>query len=148
MSVPARLKLLDPMLRQLLHSASEEGRRRAALTVSNLAVDRAEIADPRLGAALERLQGGWYGDSPERNALQALVEELDEAAWDVQDRVEAGTADQAAYVKAFVKARTARAVWYALDPDPLAAAAEATYEASAAIEDPEEVRTAVQGSLI
>jgi hypothetical protein len=148
MRVPSRLKLLDPVLRQVLNDASEQARRRAALTVSKLAVDRASIADPRLGAALMRLQDGGYGDSPERSAVHALTEELDEAAWHVQDRVKAGTAERADYVKAFVKARAANAVWYALDPDPLEAVAEATYEASAAIEDPEAVRTAIQDSLI
>jgi hypothetical protein len=143
----ARLKLLDPVLRQVLDDASEPARRRAALTVSKLAVDRAGITDPRIGAALERLQGGGYGDSSERSAVQALTEELDEAAWNVQDRVEAGTADKADYVNAFARARAANAVWYALDRDPLEAAAEATYEASAAIGDPEAVSTAIHDSL-
>ena len=148
MSVPARLKLLDPALRQVLKDASGQARRRVALSVTKLAVDRARIADPRVGAALERLQNGGHGDSPERSAVQALTEELDQAAWDVQDRFEAGTANKADYLKAFVKARAAKAVWYALDGDPLEAAAEATYEASAAIEDPASVRSAIQDSLI
>lgn len=79
--------------------------------------------------------------------MQALTEGLDEAAWGVQDRVEAGTADKADYVNAFAKARAANAVWYALDPDPLEAAAEATFEASSAIEDPQVVWTAIHDSL-
>jgi len=148
MSIPARLKLLDPMVRQALDDASEQAQRRVALTVSRLAVDRARIADPRLGAAFKRLQGGRYGDSPERSAVQALTEELDRAAWDVQDLVEGGTADESEYFAAFVKARATNAVWYAFDLDPLAAAAEATYEANAAIGDSEVVWTAIKNSLI
>jgi hypothetical protein len=147
MSVPARLKLLDPVLRQLINDASERAQRRAALAVSRLARDRVGIADPRLGSALERLQAGEYGDSPQRGAVLALTEELDEAAWDVNRRVEAGEADKADYLKAFRKARAANAVWYALDPDPMAAAAETTYEALAAVDDHEAVRKAVEGSL-
>src|ERR1700674_5618083 len=146
MSVPARLKLLDPVLQQMLNGAGAPARRRAALTVSKLAVDRAGIADPRLATALERLQSGGYGDSPERRAVQALTEELDEVAWHVQGQVDTGNADKTDYVKAFAKARAANAVWYALDADPLEAAAEATYEASAAIDNPEAVRTAIQGA--
>jgi hypothetical protein len=46
-----------------------------------------------------------------------------------------------------MKARAANAVWYPLDPDPLEAAAEAIYEAGAAIEDAESVRVAIQNSL-
>ncbi len=147
MSVPARLKLLDPVLRQVLNNASEPAQRQAALAVSRLVGDRARIADPRLGAALERLQAGEYGDSLQRRAVLALTQELDEVAWDVNRRVEAGEADKADYVHAFRKARAANAVWYALDSDSLAAAAEATYEALAAIDDHEAVRRAIEDSL-
>jgi hypothetical protein len=141
----ARLKLLDPRLQQVLRESTDEGRRRVALTVSSLAIDRAGITDPRLAAGLERLQRGGYGDSPERGAVQALTEELDEVAWDIQDQADG--ADNADYAKAFMKARAANALWYALDEDPLEAAAEAAYEAGAAIEDPQSLRTAVEDVL-
>lgn len=144
---PPRLKLLDPAIRQLLEGASEEARRRAASTVSRLAADRLGLSDPRLQAALERLRRGEYGDSPERRAIEAMTKELDESAWDIQDRVEAGAAAQADYVKAFRIARAANAVWCALDADPMEAAVEATYEAGAAIDDPTLVRATVTNSV-
>lgn len=147
MTTPTRMNQLEPGLRRMLIEASDEARRRVALTVSRLAVSRAGISDPRLGAALEQLLRGKYGDSPERSALRALTEELDDAAWGIQDRVELGAADKADYAKAFMTARAVNAVWYALDPDPLAAAVEATYEAAAAIADALSLRTAVNGSL-
>jgi hypothetical protein len=147
MTIPTRMNQLEPRLRQALIEASDEARRRVALTVSRLAVSRAGISDPRLGAALEQLLRGAYGGSPERSAVRAMTEELDDAAWDIQDRVEVGAADKADYMKAFMTARAVNAVWCALDPDPLAAAVEATYEAAAAIADVESLVTAVQGSL-
>ena len=38
-------------------------------------------------------------------------------------------------MKAFARARAVSAAWFALDPDPVKAAVEATYEAQAAIND-------------
>ena len=87
------------------------------------------------------------GESPERDALKVLVDELDERAWDVQDEVDAGRAPQEAYLVAFSLARAASAVWFALDSDALQTALEAVYEAQAARGDLAGVRRRVQDLL-
>lgn len=92
------------------------------------------------GYALAALREGQVGDSHERNALKALVDALDERAWDIQDEVEAGRAAEQQYLDGFALARAASAVWFALDADPLTAALEATYEAQAARGDLEGAR--------
>ena len=75
--------------------------------------------------------------------MQALVDELDEAAWDLQRPVHSGGSPESAYLEAFRKARAASAVAFALDPDPHKAAIEAVYEAQAALGDVNPVRSAV-----
>lgn len=131
---------------RLLTEADEGARRRVAARVSRLALDRVPVSDPQLRAALALIERYAFGDSPERDAVQSLVDQLDRIAWDIQERVEAGSADEADYVAAFAKARAVNAVWYALASDALDAAAEATYEAAAAIDDPESLSAAVQQS--
>jgi hypothetical protein len=45
----------------------------------------------------------------------ALVQQLDEQVWDIQDRLDAGTGADPDYLPAFGLARAASAIWYALD---------------------------------
>jgi hypothetical protein len=149
MNVLPGYRLLEPELRAILDEADTPGKRRQlARTVGRLAVDRTGVADPRLTAALACLESGAYGDSPDRVALEALTQELDEVGWRLQERVDAGAASEEEYVKAFTKARATNSVWCALDPDALVAAVEATYEARAALrEDRNALRTAMEQSL-
>lgn len=102
------------------------------------ALARHELDDPRLTAALAALDAGRFGETPERAAAGHLVEELDEMAWDEQDR---GAEEE--YGIAFMRARAANAVVAALDTDPESAAYEAVYEANAALEDVPALRAAL-----
>ena len=60
---------------------------------------------------------------------------LDEAAWDLQERMDAGQAAHDEYLAAFRRARAVTSLWFALDSDPMVAAMEASYEARAAADD-------------
>lgn len=121
--------------------------RRVAAEAAALAVERTQLADPRLGPALGALSASNSGMPAARRAVEQLAEELDERAWDIQELVDAGAASEEAYVEAFRQARAAAAVSYALDPDPQTAAFESVYEAHAAVVDLGAVRMAVTIAL-
>jgi hypothetical protein len=122
--------------------------RRVAAAVANLAVERTQLADPRVDAALAAVRGDVPATMPELSQVLALTEELDEIAWDTQDKVEAGVLPQQAYRDAFARARAAASVGFALEPDALHAALESVYEAQAAVADLEAVRVAVAAALV
>ena len=117
--------------------------RRVAAEAASLAIERTQLADPRLGPALGALGASNSGMPSARRAVDQLTEELDERAWGIQELVDAGAASEEAYVEAFHQARAAAAVSYALDPDPKTAALESVYEAQAAVVDLGAVRMAV-----
>lgn len=109
-----------PLLRHVAHQISEA------------AVAAVSLEDERIAAALGGLASRRVASTAERAAVLALVEELDDAAWALQERAGEESSDNNDYRATFARARTAAAVWSALDPDPLEAALEAAYEAQAA----------------
>jgi hypothetical protein len=136
------LDSVSPELADQLRSTGRDELRRIATAMGDLAAKEVSLSDPRLDRALAALRGG-PGGGKEKVELQALVDELDEAAWQIQARVHSGQAPEDEYLKAFRKARAASAVAFALDPDPRTAATEAIYEAQAALGDVSPVRAAV-----
>lgn len=131
----ARLATVAPDLVGALERQTDQRQRKVATAVSSWIVDRVGLVDPRVDAALAGLRDQRFDSTPERDALQKLAEELDERAWDIQDRVEEGLAPQERYFAAFALARAANAVWFALDRDAGEAVLEAVYEAQAATGD-------------
>jgi hypothetical protein len=136
------LDSVAPELAEQLRGTSEDALRRVAATVGDLAVKRVSLTDPRLDRALSILSGRPAEGDAKRD-LQGLVEELDEAAWEIQARVHSGRAPEEEYLRAFRKARAASSVAFAMDSDPQAAAMEAVYEAQAAVGDVGPVKAAV-----
>lgn len=130
-----RLNTIAPDLVEQLEREPEPRLRTMAEGVVDAALRDAEIRSETVDSALAALRAGRYGESDERSATKALADELDEAAWDIQERVDAGEAEQEDYLSAFRRARAATALWFALDDDPLTAAMEAAYEARAATDD-------------
>ena len=122
-----------------VRNASAAQQRAYATRAARAALARHQFEDPRLEAALAALDAGRLGATPERAAVEQLVEELDEIAWDEQDR---GAAQE--YVTAFMRARAAAAAAAALDDDPSTAAYDAAYEANAALEDVPALRAALE----
>lgn len=130
-----RLNTIAPDLVEQLEREPEPRLRTMAEGVVDAALRDAEIRSETVDSALAALRAGRYGESDERSATKALADELDEAAWDIQERVDAGEAEQEDYLSAFRRARAATALWFALDDDPQTAAMEAAYEARAATDD-------------
>src|SRR5690348_4280174 len=104
--------------------------RRGAGRAARLAMATVGLSDPRVDAGLAALESGRTGEGPARDAIGQLVGELDTIAWAARDR---GEADE--YERIFGLARAANALWSALDVDPTVAAADAAYEAFAALRD-------------
>ena len=126
-----RLSVLGVDVSDQVRGFRNETARRAAWACALLATEKTRLEDPRAVRALDENDGG---PAPERTlaALSARVDELDVRAWDLQDPVDTGQADESAYQRAFCQAAALR---FALDPDVTANAAEAVYEAHHAIQD-------------
>jgi hypothetical protein len=145
--VTSRLSSVAADLVEQLEAQQPARLRQAAAGAVHLAVTRTGLAAPPLNAALAALREGRFGDSTERSAVLRLADELDEIAWDLQERSDAGTGSRDAYLAAFGRARAAAAVGFALDADTLMAALEAVYEAQAAVGDLGAIRAAVGPAL-
>jgi hypothetical protein len=122
-----------------------------ARAVAGLAACRAVVAatgvvDPRVDAALAAAREGQVGESPEHDAVMELGDELDDAAWTVQEAVDRGLADQADFEAAFARARAVTAVDVLLDGEP-DGPPEAIYEALYATDDVDALRQAVLDAL-
>jgi hypothetical protein len=143
----SRLSTIAPDLVTSLEGQQPEGLRRVALVVAVLAVRRTRLSDLRLEAALTALREGRVGETRERTGVECLVQELDEIAWDVREKADAGDGSRESYVFAFRRARAAAAVGFALEADALDAALEAIYEAQAAVKDLEAVQSAAVNAL-
>jgi hypothetical protein len=121
--VAEELKALDlSLLRRVAEAAAREAMRARPLH------------DRRAEAALKNITDRRYGATPEREAVQALADELDEEYWELEppEDVAAREPFSDERLEAFARARVASTLWSALDPDPRAAALEALYEAWAA----------------
>lgn len=142
------LSLVDTSLPERFATASDQTRRDVARAVAAAAVERTGLADDRITRAVEALRDGRTGEGPEREALAALVDELDTAAFDAQDRLDAGTGTDTDYADAFGKARAATALLAAFDTDPATAAADAVYEAYHAVDqDATAIREVINAHL-
>lgn len=130
-----RLTLVDATLAERVAAASDADRRTVTLAVVRAALDRIGFSDARVDDAVGALEAGRYGDGSEQGALAALVEELDNAAFDAQDRLDEGTGSEADYDVAFRKARAATAVLSAFQTDSLTAVSDAVYEAYHAVDE-------------
>jgi hypothetical protein len=145
--VTARLATVAPDIVEVLGRQSPARLHDVAVGACEWIVARVGLVDPRLDTGLAALGDLRVGRSPERDAMKLLVDELDERAWDVQDEVDAGTAEQEKYLAAFSLARAASAVWFALGDDPLQSALEAVYEAQAATGDLADLRERLRSLL-
>jgi hypothetical protein len=141
------LKKLAPDIVDLLEQADDAARRRAMIAAVELALQKSDLRVPQVVEAKTALAAGRTGDTPERAAVQALTDELDRAAWDLQDQVESGSAPQELYSAAFAKARAAAALAFAFEPNSLDGAFDVIYEANFAVEDLEGLRAVVTAAV-
>ena len=141
-----RLAGASPGLLAEIESADERGRRVIAATVAHAAAARAGLDNPTITRALaaldERAEGaGGPADAVTREALEALIERLDEEYVGVRERYGAGEVRQAQVANAQERVRAATAVLLALRDDGLEAAAEAGFEAIEAAGNPRPIET-------
>ncbi|XWK91154.1 MAG: hypothetical protein U7127_14220 [Phormidium sp.] len=130
-----RLELLDRDLSTLLEKASISQQRNAALIASQFAIERTNLNDPIVEQGLKAIELGNFGDESLREKIEALVNQLDEIQWDLQEKMDAGETDLSTYLGAFQQARSANSLYFALDADAFNAATESIYEADAATDD-------------
>lgn len=142
-----RLETIAPDLVEELSQTDAAGQRRVATAAAESAVERTQLTAAELDRALASIQAGNFGDSEAREGVQRLTDRLDEEQWAVQERVDEGRATTAEHLRAFSAARTASAVYFALDADPQTAALEALYEAHAATDDLDALRRLVRRHL-
>lgn len=139
-----RLETVAPDLVEVLERLTTSELRSIAIEVSEWIVRQVGLADPRADAALTALRADVTGTSAVQDRLKVLVDDLDERAWDLQDKVEDGSATQEQYLHAFALARAAASVRFALESDALESALESVYEAQAATGDVAGVRRIIQ----
>jgi hypothetical protein len=146
------LKLLDSRMAETIRSAtSRKALREFACACARLALSRAGVNDPAItrAAALSEAIGEPDEDVAEaRRELGSLIDRLDEIAFDLRDRADAGQPSvYDEYRRGFAAARAVASLDAALNPDPLTAAAEACYEALAAKVDREVLATLARSQL-
>jgi hypothetical protein len=114
-----------------------------ACACAHYALQSLDLRDPALERGLLVGEAMALADSSSvdvleaRQAVEQRVNQLDEASFDAQDAVEAGTAPSSAYDHAFSLARAATSVLRCLAPTALDAAFHACYEAYHATYDME-----------
>jgi hypothetical protein len=139
-----RLSTVDPALVADIGEASPALQRRLATELARWVAARSGLADPRLHSAVEALQGDQFDDvAAARAELESLEADLDEVAFDLQDRVDAGEVPYGDYAAAFARARVPSTLLAAIDPDPHLAALESAYEAQSATGDLDAVHAVV-----
>lgn len=137
-----RLGSLSPRLAARVQGLDEQGCRSAALAAATFAADMTALHDPMIRMLLDQVASGQV----EKTALDAavqFVERLDEDAWEIQERVDAGEVASDEYIAAFSRARAGSSSTFAANPDPRVAAVEAIYEASFTTEALDDLTDAV-----
>jgi hypothetical protein len=136
MPLTSRLAAVDHELAERILAADAAACRSAAAAAAGWAVRSAGLDNPRVDVFLTRDAASTTNVALRREALRAVVDELDEAVWDLQDQIEDGTALDDDYLRAFGETRAASAVYEATGEDPHLVALEAVYEARMVVDDP------------
>jgi hypothetical protein len=142
-----RLETLCPDLANLVQRASAPKQRMASLAACEFAVAHAGIDHPIVQNGLERLRTKDEFTAEEKAEIDALVAELDEQYFDLQEAAEERRPSMGDHVRLFGQARAVAALACAAADDPLEAATEAIYEAAATTDDKEELTSLIRSVL-
>jgi len=119
-------------------AAGEQQLRRISSAIAHAAVERSCLAHPVITEALQHLSASAQPHPELRARVKSLAEQLDVDYFDLKERYEeredAGKTEPEV-VAAFARARAASAVAAALGDIARTAAADAAYEALAAVDD-------------
>jgi hypothetical protein len=142
-----RLETLSADLAAKLRRASPAKQYAACVAACELAVAKTKIEHPLVDELFRQVRVGHVFTPQEKAAIDALVAQLDEKYFDLQEAAEAGKAPATDYLRAFEKARAVAALSFAGDHTP-DAVAEAIYEAAAAVgDDKSELFSLIESSL-
>jgi hypothetical protein len=130
-----RLSHLDKEFYSSLLREDDAALRRAAYAAAKYATEKNHIKYPAVAGVLALLKTGQPIASRDVAELGRLVINLDNIQVDLKERVKLGRKTETEWKAAFFQARTANAVFQAVNEDPLLAAIESIYEAHAATED-------------
>lgn len=130
-----RFAATEPELASLISSATGDALRHAAREAAEVAVRSARVDNPQVARAVDQLRRADFGGYTDLTAIQAIWESLDEQAWALAET------ESDRYLSVFAQARAVNSLWYALQPEPVAAAEGALYEALHAVADPSALRT-------
>lgn len=122
------LSFVDATLPDRLNAAGPEAQRAVARNVALAAAEHTGLDDERLASVLALLRAD-AAEVPDLTAVNAAVEDLDNAAFDAQERLDDGIGTEDDYARAFTRARAATALVAAFADDPTEAAEDAIYEA-------------------
>lgn len=141
-----RLSLIDVALADRLSAARPEVQRAVARKVALVAAEHTGLNDERFDSILAMLRADGT-QPPDLTTAIAAVEDLDNAAFDAQDRVDDSTGSEDDDARAFTKARAATALVAAFADDPAEGAEDAIYEAYNATQDMALLRDAIHHVL-
>lgn len=147
-----RLAGVAPGLLAEIQSTDERGRRVVAAAMARAAAARADLDNPTIARGLtvldERAEGaGGPADALTVEALESVIERLDEEYLAVRERHSEGTVRHAQVARAQERVRAATAVLLALRDDALESAAEAAFEAVEAAGNPRQIETEAINAL-
>ena len=125
-----RLSSVSPELAAALRDAPNASAHQTALAYANMALQLSRLSDRWLSAMLSKLGSGARPSPSDLERLTILVESLDEAAWEIDERADGAGGET--YVQAFSDARAAAAILLAVSSDAREEVLEVAYEAWAA----------------
>jgi hypothetical protein len=126
----SRLSSVAPELATALHGATDEAARRTAFAYARRAVESSRLDQPWLRSMLFELESGARPSSSHVKRLIRLVDSLDEAAWEIDERADGAGGEE--YLRAFSDARAAATALAAASLDAKGEVLEVAYEAWAA----------------
>jgi hypothetical protein len=144
----SRLSTVAPDLMNRLAAQESEVLSNLARAAAVWVVDSVGLRDSGVTEVMEQLGNSERPSADCVNSLRVIVQKLDEAAWELQDKLDAGESIGSDYELTFGRARAASAVLFAASADPLSAASEAIYEAHAAIGTWEELNRLIDAELL
>jgi len=130
-----RLETLAPKLVQRLRRASPPKQRAAALAACEFAIKKAHLRCACVERALNILRSGGGLSASHQSELEALMSNLDNEYFELQDAAEQGRTTSENYLQKFVQARADSALLFASKDDSFEASSEATHEAAATVND-------------
>ncbi|MEU6130989.1 hypothetical protein ABZ805_17610 [Saccharopolyspora sp. NPDC047091] len=142
-----RLSLIDPALLERIEAVGPDVQRTLARAVALAAIEHTRLDDERLTPVIEQLRAP-ADEAPDLATASAAVDDLDNAAFDAQDRFDSGLGTEEDYVRAFTRARAASAALAAFGDSSAEAASDALYEAyHAADENMAVLSSAIESAL-